>query len=311
MLRVNPLPRTEVAQRLFDALTRTAALLVPALLVGVVLSLLLGAWPAMREYGLGFVGSDVWDPVQGRYGALAMVGGTLATSALALLLAVPLGFGIALFLVELASEWLRAVLGAAMELLATVPSIVYGMWGLMVFGPFLAALVHQPLQALWANVPLLQSLFVGPPVGIGIAPAAIVLAMMVTPLIAAVMRDSLQAAPAQIKESARALGATTWEVVWHVVLPQARYALWGAIMLGLGRALGETMAVTFVIGNMNQWDGVSLFTAASSITSVIANEFAEAEDGLHRAALMYLGLLLFAIALVVQALSHLVRREAT
>jgi len=293
-----------VAQRLFDALTRTAALLVPALLAGVVLSLLLGAWPAMQEYGLGFVGSDVWDPVQGRYGALAMLGGTLATSALALLLAVPLGFGIALFLVEWAPERLRAVLGTAMELLAAVPSIVYGMWGLMVFGPFLATWVLQPLQALWVDVPLLQSLLGGPPVGIGIAPAAMVLAMMVTPLIAAVMRDALQAAPAQLKESARALGATTWEVVWHVVLPQARYALWGAIMLGLGRALGETMAVTFVIGNASQLQSFSLFDAANSISSVLANEFSESAGGLHEAALMYLGLVLFAITFVLLGASR-------
>jgi len=282
---------------------------VPALFTGVLLSLLLGAWPAVREYGLSFAFNHVWDPVQGRYGALAMVGGTLATSALALLLAVPLGFGIALFLVEWAPARLRGVLGTAIELLAAVPSIVYGMWGLMVFGPFLAAWVQQPLQVLWADVPLLQGLVAGPPVGIGLAPAAMVLAMMVTPLIAAVMRDALQAAPALLKESARALGATTWEMIWHVVLPQARPALLGAVMLGLGRALGETMAVTFVIGNMNQWSGVSLFTAASSITSVLANEFAEAGDDMHRAALLYLGLLLFAIALVVQVLARWVSKQ--
>ena len=234
-----------------------------------------------------------------------MIYGTLATSFIALLIAVPVSLGIAIFLTELSPKWLRRPLGVAVELLAAVPSIVYGMWGLLVFGPLLARFVQQPAQALLANVPVLGALVVGAPVGIGILSAGIILAIMVIPFIAAVMRDVFEVTPPMLKESAYALGATTWEVVSRVVLPYTKRGVVGGIMLGLGRALGETMAVTFVIGNFNQLDSLSLFAAANSITSAIANEFAEAAPGLHQASLMYLGLILFFITFVVLALSKL------
>jgi phosphate transport system permease protein len=212
-------------------------------------------------------------------------------------------FGIALFLTELSPGWLRRPLGIAIELLAAVPSIVYGMWGLLVFGPILATFVQQPLQSAFGGVPYLGALFSGPPVGIGILSAGIILAIMIIPFIASVMRDVFEVTPAMLKESAYGLGSTTWEVVWKVVLPYTKTGVIGGVMLGLGRALGETMAVTFVIGNMNQLQSLSLFEAANSITSALANEFAEAAEGLHQASLIYLGLILFFITFVVLAFS--------
>ena len=294
-----------LADRLFGLLARGAALLTLALLLGILASLVVGAWPAIEKYGLGFLTSSVWDPVQNKYGGLVMIYGTLVTSFIALLIAVPVSFGIALFLTELSPAWLKRPLGTAIELLAAVPSIVYGMWGLMVFGPLLARYVQQPLQALLEGVPYLGALVSGPPVGIGVLSAGIILAIMVIPFIAAVVRDVFEVTPALLKESAYGLGATTWEVVWKVVLPYTKTGVLGAVMLGLGRALGETMAVTFVIGNMNQLDSLSLFEAANSITSALANEFAEAGEGLHQASLIYLGLVLFFITFVVLALSKL------
>jgi phosphate transport system permease protein len=234
-----------------------------------------------------------------------MIYGTLMTSFVALLIAVPVSFGIALFLTELSPRWLRRPLGVAIELLAAVPSIVYGMWGLLVFGPILAQYVQAPLQAAFGDVPYLGALFSGPPVGIGILAAGIILAIMIIPFIASVMRDVFEVTPPMLKESAYALGATTWEVVFRIVLPYTKAGVIGGIMLGLGRALGETMAVTFVIGNFNQLDSLSLFQAANSITSALANEFAEASEGLHQAALIYLGLVLFFITFVVLSLSKL------
>jgi len=293
------------ADRIFASMARSAALLTLAMLVGILLSLLIGAWPAIEQYGLGFLTSSAWDPVQNDYGGLVMICGTLVTAFLALLMAVPVSFGVALFLAELAPAWLKRPLGTAIELLAAVPSIVYGMWGLMVFGPVLVVWVQQPLQTLLADVPGLGTLVSGPPVGMGILPAAIILAIMIVPFIASVMRDVFEVTPALLKESARALGATTWEVVWQVILPHTRAGVLGGIMLGLGRALGETMAVTFVIGNMNQLNSFSLFEAANSIASALANEFAEAGEGLHQAALIYLGLVLFFITFVVLVLSRL------
>ena len=294
-----------LADRLFAGAARAAALLTLALLLGILMSLLIGAWPAIERYGLSFLVRSQWDPVAGEFGGLVMIYGTLATSAIALLIAVPVSFGIALFLTELSPAWLKRPLGTAIELLAAVPSIVYGMWGLMVFGPILAAWVQQPLQVLFQGVPYLGALVSGPPVGIGILSAGIILAVMVIPFIASVMRDVFEVTPALLKESAYGLGATTWEVVWQVVLPYTKTGVLGGIMLGLGRALGETMAVTFVIGNMNQLQSLSLFEAANSITSALANEFAEASQGLHQASLMYLGLVLFFITFVVLALSKL------
>jgi len=287
----------------FAAAAHAAAWLTLLLLAGIIASLVSGAWPAIQEYGLSFLWRSEWDPVENKYGGLVMIYGTLATSAIALIIAVPVSFGIALFLTELSPGWLRRPLGIAVELLAAVPSIVYGMWGLLVFGPILAQFVQQPLQRWVGDWPLLGALVSGAPVGIGILSAGIILAIMVIPFIASVMRDVFETTPAMLKESAYGLGSTTWEVVWKVVLPYTKTGVVGAVMLGLGRALGETMAVTFVIGNMNQLDSLSLFAAANSITSALANEFAEANPGLHQASLIYLGLVLFFITFVVLALS--------
>ena len=296
----NPWP-----DRLFAGAATTAALLTLCLLAGILAALLVGAWPAIERYGFDFLAESTWDPGREVFGGLAMVYGTLATSFIALLIAVPLSFGIAVFLTELSPSWLRRPLGTAIELLAAIPSIVYGMWGLLVLGPVLAAWVQQPLQALLGGVPVLRTLVSGPPVGIGIFPAGLVLAIMILPFIAAVMRDVFAATPPMLKESAYALGATTWEVLAQVVLPHTRGGVVGGILLGLGRALGETMAVTFVIGNFNQLDSLSLFQSANSITSALANEFAEAAPGMHQAALTYLALVLFFITFVVLCCSRL------
>jgi phosphate transport system permease protein len=292
-----------LADRIFGWMAKGAALLTLGLLVAILGSLTVSAWPAITQYGLGFLTSTTWDPVKEEFGGLVMIYGTLATSFIALLIAVPVSFGIALFLTELAPAWLKRPLGTAIELLAAVPSIVYGMWGLLVFGPVLATYVQQPLQAMFNGVPYLGAFFSGPPVGIGILSAGIILAIMIIPFIAAVMRDVFEVTPALLKESAYGLGATTWEVVYKVVLPYTKTGVIGGIMLGLGRAIGETMAVTFVIGNFNQLDSLSLFQAANSITSALANEFAEAGEGLHQASLMYLGLVLFFITFVILSLS--------
>ena len=292
-----------LADKLFGWAARGAALVTLALLIGILLSLIVGAWPAIHKFGLGFLTSSVWDPVKNEYGGLVMIYGTLATSFIALLIAVPVSFGIALFLPELSPAWLKRPLGTAIELLAAVPSIVYGMWGLLVFGPILSTYVQQPLQSLFNGVPYLGALVSGPPVGIGILSAGIILAIMIIPFIASVMRDVFDVTPALLKESAYGLGSTTWEVMWKVVLPYTKSGVVGGIMLGLGRALGETMAITFVIGNTNQLNSLSMFEAANSITSALANEFAEAADGLHQASLYYLGLVLFFITFVVLTLS--------
>ncbi len=302
-------PFGSMADRLFAGAAKGAALVTLSLLFAILLSLLVGAWPAISKYGLGFLTSSTWDPVKEEFGGLVMIYGTLATSVIALVIAVPVSFGIALFLTELSPAWLKRPLGTAIELLAAVPSIVYGMWGLLVFGPILSAWVQQPLQKLLGGVPYLGALVSGPPVGIGILSAGIILAIMIIPFIAAVMRDVFEVTPPMLKESAYALGSTTWEVVSRVVLPYTKAGVIGGIMLGLGRALGETMAVTFVIGNMNQLDSVSLFQAANSITSALANEFAEAGEGLHQAALMYLGLVLFFITFVVLSFSKLLLNQ--
>jgi phosphate transport system permease protein len=293
------------ADTAFSVLAHAAAWLTLALLAGIIGSLVVGAAPAIEEYGLSFLWRSEWDPVQNEYGGLVMIYGTLMTSFIALLIAVPVSFGIALFLTELSPAWLKRPLGTAIELLAAVPSIVYGMWGLLVFGPLLAEWVQQPLQATFGSVPWFGQLFSGPPVGLGILSAGIILAIMVIPFIASVMRDVFEVTPALLKESAYGLGATTWEVVWKVVLPYTKTGVVGGVMLGLGRALGETMAVTFVIGNANQLNSASLFEPANSITSALANEFAEAGEGLHQASLIYLGLILFFITFVVLSLSKL------
>jgi phosphate transport system permease protein len=294
-----------LVDRVFGWAARGAALLTLGLLLGILVSLFIGARPAIEKLGLHFFTDRIWDPVSGEFGGLVMIYGTLATSLIALLIAVPVSFGIALFLTELSPAWLKRPLGIAIELLAAVPSIVYGMWGLLVFGPLLATYVQQPLQSLFDGVPVLGTLFSGPPVGIGILSAGIILAIMIIPFIASVMRDVFDVTPPMLKESAYALGSTTWEVVYRVVLPYTKTGVIGGVMLGLGRALGETMAVTFVIGNFNQLDSISLFQPANSITSALANEFAEAASGMHQAALIYLGLVLFFITFVVLAFSKL------
>jgi phosphate transport system permease protein len=293
------------ADPLFSVLAHGAAWLTLLLLVGIILSLVVGAAPAIRHFGLGFLWSTDWDPVQEKFGGLVMIYGTLMTSFIALVIAVPVSFGIALFLTEMSPGWLKRPLGTAIELLAAVPSIVYGMWGLLVFSPILSTYVQQPLQKLFKGVPVLETFVSGAPVGIGLLSAGIILAIMIIPFIASVMRDVFEITPPMLKESAYGLGATTWEVVSRVVLPYTKGGVVGGIMLGLGRALGETMAVTFVIGNFNQLNSLSLFEAANSITSALANEFAEAGEGLHQASLIYLGLVLFFITFVVLSLSKL------
>ena len=291
--------------RSFAWLAKGAAYLTLALLIGILVSLVFGAWPAIEKYGFSFLTRSVWDPVKNDYGGLVMIYGTVSTSLIALVIAVPVSFGIALFLTELSPAWLKRPLGTAIELLAAVPSIVYGMWGLLVFGPILATYVQEPLQAAFTGVPFLGAFVSGPPVGIGILSAGIILAIMIIPFIASVMRDVFDVTPPLLKESAYGLGSTTWEVMWKVVLPYTKAGVVGGIMLGLGRALGETMAITFVIGNMNQLDSLSVFQAANSITSALANEFAEAGEGLHQASLIYLGLVLFFITFVVLTLSKI------
>jgi phosphate transport system permease protein len=290
---------------IFGVVAKSAAFVTLGLLLAILASLTISAWPAIEKYGFGFLASTTWDPVQNEYGGLVMIYGTISTSIIALIIAVPVSFGIALFLTELSPAWLKRPLGTAIELLAAVPSIVYGMWGLLVFGPVLAEYVQTPLQNAFSGTPYLGALVSGPPVGIGLFSAGVILAIMIIPFIAAVMRDVFEVTPALLKESAYGLGATTWEVVSTVVLPYTKTGVIGGIMLGLGRAIGETMAVTFVIGNFNQLDSLSLFQAANSITSALANEFAEAGEGLHQAALMYLGLVLFFITFVILSLSKL------
>ncbi len=290
---------------LFFNLTRGFAALTLVLLAGIIVSLAIGSAESIRKFGSAFLWRQQWNPPMDDFGALIPIYGTLVTSAIALVIAVPVSFGIALFLTELSPAWLRRPLGTAIELLAAVPSIVYGMWGLMVFAPIFATHVQPLLSATLGRLPLVGSLFAGPPLGIGLLSAGIILAVMIIPFIASVMRDVFDVTPAMLKESAYGVGCTTWEVVWNVVLPYTKVGVIGGIMLGLGRALGETMAVTFVIGNANVLSGMSLYAPGNSITSVLANEFGEATPGLYTAALLELGLILFVITLAVLVFSKL------
>jgi phosphate transport system permease protein len=295
----------------FSNLTRLFALVTLAMLAGIIASLVYGAWPAIQRFGIGFLWSGEWNPPMERFGALIPIYGTLATSLVALVIAVPVSFGIALFLTEMAPGWLKRPLGIAIELLAGIPSIVYGMWGLLVFAPVFAQ-YGQPFMAnTLGKLPLIGGLFSGAALGIGILSAGIVLAIMTIPFIASVMRDVFEVTPAMLKESAYGVGATTWEVVWNVVLPYTKVGVIGGIMLGLGRALGETMAVTFLIGNMNVFGGFSLFLPGNSIASALANEFAEAESPIYTASLIELGLILFFITFVVLSLSKLLLMRLT
>lgn len=289
--------------RLFHHTTQVFAFVVLAALLGILVSLTIEAWPSLKVFGPAFLWTNVWSVPDDQYGALAAIYGTVVTSVLALLLAVPISFGIAFFLTETCPLWLRRPLGTAIELLAGVPSIVYGIWGLFIFAPLFADHIQPPLQALLGDVPIIGGWFSGPPIGVGILTASIVLAMMVIPFIASVMRDVFETVPHVLKESAYGVGCTTWEVMRNIVLPYTRVGVIGGIMLGLGRALGETMAVTFVIGNANRING-SLFAPGTSIASTLANEFGEADPGLHIASLFALGLVLFVITFVVLAISR-------
>jgi phosphate transport system permease protein len=266
-------------------------------------SLAIEAMPAMKSFGPAFLWTNVWNVPEDQFGALSAIYGTVVTSVIALVIAVPVSFGIALFLTETCPLWLRRPLGTAIELLAGVPSIIYGIWGLFVFAPLFAKHVQPYLQAAFGDVPVIGGWFAGPPIGVGILTAGIVLSLMVIPFVASVMRDVFETVPPPLKESAYGIGCTTWEVVTNVVLPYTRVGVIGGIMLGLGRALGETMAVTFVIGNANRIVG-SLFAPGTSIASTLANEFGEADPGLHISSLFALGFVLFIITFIVLTISQ-------
>ncbi len=292
---------------IFVTTTKAAALFVLLSLGAILLSLVIGAWPSMQAFGLDFYTSNNWDPVANEYGALAPIYGTLVTSAMALVIAVPISFGIAIFLTEMCPPFLKKPLGIAIELLAGIPSIIYGMWGLFVFAPFFGNHIQPWLTENLGSLPLIGKLFVGAPMGIGLFTASLVLAIMIIPFIAATMRDVFSVVPALLKESAYGMGATTWEVMFKIVLPYTKTGVVGGIILGLGRALGETMAVTFLIGNTFNISP-SMFASGVSITSALANEFAEASDPLHLSALLHLGLILFMITFIVLSISRLLLR---
>ena len=294
----------------FRNTTRLSAFLVLAVLIGIVISLLVGSWPAVNKFGLGFLFSTDWNPVTDSFGAVVPIFGTLVTSLIALLIGIPVSFGIALYLTELSPRWLKRPLGIAIELLAGIPSIIYGMWGLFVFAPVFANHVEPWLNDHAGNWPIVGNLLQGPPMGIGMLTAGIILAIMVIPFIASVMRDVFDIVPPLLKESAYGLGATTWEVVWHVVLPYTKTGVVGGIMLGLGRALGETMAVTFVIGNAHELS-TSLLMPGNTIASALANEFTEAVGDIYTSSLITLGLILFFITFIVLALAKLLLIQLT
>ena len=296
--------RNALMDAIFRNVTRFFALLVFSLLAAILVSLVVGSRASLEKFGIGFLFSSNWDPVKDEFGALVPIFGTLATSAIALAVAIPVSFGIAMFLTELSPVWLRRPLGTAIEMLAAIPSIIYGMWGLFIFAPLFQLHVQPLLKNSLGSVPGLDVLVAGPPMGIGMLAAGIILAVMVIPFITAVMRDVFELVPPMLKESAYGLGSTTWEVVWRVVLPFTKVGVIGGIMLGLGRALGETMAVTFVIGNAHQLSA-SLFAPGNSIASALANEFTEAVGDVYTSALFELGLILFLITTVVLACSKL------
>ncbi|MGD9766197.1 MAG: phosphate ABC transporter permease subunit PstC [Pseudolabrys sp.] len=302
--RQKVLGRLRLSDRLFFWLTRAAALTVLGILGAVIVALMIGAWPALQEFGFGFLVTESWNPVTEKFGAIAPVYGTLVTSLIAMLIAVPVGLLIAVFLTELCPLWLRKPIGIAIELLAGIPSIIYGIWGLFVFAPFLQQTVQPALIELFGPIPLLNTIFAGPPYGIGMLTAGLILAIMVLPFITSISRDVFEAVPPVLKEAAYGLGCTTWEVVRYVVLPYTRLGVIGGVMLGLGRALGETMAVTFVIGNAHRISG-SILAPGTTISATIANEFTEAVGDLYTSALIALGLILFVITFIVLACARL------
>jgi phosphate transport system permease protein len=288
----------------FRYLTQAAALAVLVILSGIIVSLVHGSWPALRTFGFGFLVNEVWNPVTEKFGAIAPIYGTVVTSFIAMLIAVPVGLFIALFLTELCPMWLRRPIGIAIELLAGIPSIIYGIWGLFVFAPFLQQYVQPFLINTLGEVPGIGNLFAGPPYGIGILTAGLILAIMVLPFITSISRDVFEAVPPVLKEAAYGVGCTTWEVARYVVLPYARGGVIGGVMLALGRALGETMAVTFVIGNAHRISG-SILAPGTTISATIANEFTEAVGDLYTSSLIALGLILFLITFIVLAIARL------
>jgi phosphate transport system permease protein len=302
--RARALGKLRLGDAVFRNVTRLAAIAVLALLGGVIVALVIGAWPAFETFGFSFLTSQSWNPVTEQFGALAPIYGTLVTSLIAILIAVPFGLLIALFLTELCPMWLRRPIGIAVELLAGIPSIIYGIWGLFVLAPFLQVHVQPALISTFGNVPVLSSLFAGPPYGIGVFTAGLILAIMVLPFITSISRDVFEAVPPVLKEAAYGLGCSTWEVMRHVVLPYTRVGVIGGVMLGLGRALGETMAVTFVIGNAHRITP-SLLAPGTTISASIANEFAEAIGEVYTASLIALGLILFIITFIVLAIARL------
>lgn len=289
---------------LFRNATRGFAFLVLCILAAVIISLVIGSLPSIKHFGLNFLFTSEWDPVSEQFGALVPIVGTLVTSFIALLIGIPVSFGIALYLTELSPRWLKRPLGVAVELLAGIPSIIYGMWGLFIFAPWFADHAEPWINEHLGTLPIMGSFLQGPPLGIGMLTAGLILAVMVIPFIASVMRDVFEIVPPMLKESAYGVGATTWEVVSHIVLPYTRVGVIGGIMLGLGRALGETMAVTFVIGNAHELNK-SLLMPGNTIASALANEFTEAVGSLYTSALIELGLILFLITFVVLTLSKL------
>jgi phosphate transport system permease protein len=296
--------RQRLMDKSFQGATTLFAGLVLVLLVSIIVSLFIGSWEAIRTFGPAFLVTDEWNPVTEKFGALVPIYGSLVSSLIALLIAVPIGFGIAVFLTEVAPHRMRRPVGTAIELQAAIPSIIYGMWGLFVFAPVMANHVQPWLQNHFGEATVIGPLFQGAPLGIGMLPAGIILGIMIIPFIAAIMRDVFVTTPQFLKESAYAMGATTWEVVWHVVLPYTRVGAIGGIFLGLGRALGETMAVTFIIGNAHRLS-ISLFEPGNTIASTLANEFTEAVGSVHTSSLLALGLVLFMITFVVLALAKL------
>jgi phosphate transport system permease protein len=302
--RVRVLARLRRSDDLFRILTRSAAFAVLVILGGVIVSLIIGSIPALKAFGVEFPFTQSWNPVTEKFGALAPIYGTLVTSFIAMLIAVPVGLMVAFFLTELCPKWLRRPIAIAIELLAGIPSIIYGIWGLFVFAPFMQEYVQPLLIAAFGNIPVLSSLFEGPPYGIGVLTSALILAIMVLPFITSISRDVFEAVPPVLKEAAYGLGCTTWEVFRNVVLPFTRVGVIGGVMLGLGRALGETMAVTFVIGNAHKVSA-SLLAPGTTISATIANEFTEAVGDLYTSSLIALGLILFVITFIVLSAARL------
>jgi phosphate transport system permease protein len=293
--------RSYLGDPLFKGLTFFFAMLVLLILSGVIVVLAEGALPALKTFGPSFVWTSVWNPVTNQYGALVPLVGTLETALIAMLIGVPFGFGMAFFLTEMCPHWLRQPIAIAIELLAAVPSIIYGIWGLFVLAPFFQMSVEPFLISSLGSLPIIGSLFAGPPIGISILLAGLILALMILPFITSVMREVFAAVPAVLRESAYGLGATRWEVVWRVVLPYSRVGVAGAVLLGLGRALGETMAVTFVIGNAHDLS-LSLLAPGTTISATLANEFTEAADKLYTSSLIALGFVLFILTFGVLAI---------